>query len=128
MEISFQNQKVNQINSFGTESSANGFIAISSSDKIELLKEVNSNPELSNFVTEVVKTTKGDGYAKPENNWELGTIATDLMSLLNGAKRTKHLEVWKGNVEEIFSKENRYKLEAAYGSECAQDVASHLGK
>jgi two-component system LytT family response regulator len=38
MEISFQNQKVYQINSFVTESNANGFIAISSSDKIELIK------------------------------------------------------------------------------------------
>jgi len=38
MEISFQNQKLNQISSFGTESSSNGFIAISSSDKIDLIK------------------------------------------------------------------------------------------
>jgi two-component system LytT family response regulator len=40
MEISFQNQKVNQIKSFGIENSdnGNGFIAISSSDKIELIK------------------------------------------------------------------------------------------
>lgn len=38
MELSFQNQKLNQINSFGTESSSNGFIAISSSDKIDLIK------------------------------------------------------------------------------------------
>ena len=99
---------------------------LSKTDKIELLKEVNSNPELSNFVTELLKTTKGDGYAKPENNWELGTIATDLMSLLNGAKRTKHLEAWKGNVEEIFSKENRYKLEAAYGRDWMQTMGKTL--
>ena len=38
MEISFQNQKVNQIKSLNVESSDNGFIAISSSDKIELIK------------------------------------------------------------------------------------------
>jgi hypothetical protein len=99
---------------------------ISKADKVALLKEVNSNPELSTFVTELLKTTKGDGYAKPENNWELGTIATDLMSLLNGAKRTKHLEVWKGNVEEIFSKENRYKLEAAYGRDWMQTMGKTL--
>ena len=38
MELSFQNQKVNQIKSYGSETSENGFIAISSSDKIELIK------------------------------------------------------------------------------------------
>ena len=38
MEISFQNQKVNQISSFASESSSNGFIAISSTDKIDLVK------------------------------------------------------------------------------------------
>ncbi|WP_291136185.1 LytR/AlgR family response regulator transcription factor [Flavobacterium sp. UBA7663] len=38
MEISFQNQKVNQIKSLSVENSDNGFIAISSSDKIELIK------------------------------------------------------------------------------------------
>lgn len=99
---------------------------LSKTDKIELLKEVNSNPELSNFVTELLKTTKGDGYAKPENNWELGTIVTDLMSLLNGPKRAKHLEVWSNNVEQIFSKENRYKLEAAYGRDYVQTLGKTL--
>ena len=38
MEISFQNQKLNLINSFSSETSSNGFIAISSSDKIDLIK------------------------------------------------------------------------------------------
>jgi hypothetical protein len=99
---------------------------LSKTDKASLLKEVNSNPELSNFVTELLKTTKGDGYAKPENNWELGTIVTDLISLLNGTKRSKHLEVWSNNVEQIFSKENRYKLEAAYGRDYVQTLGKTL--
>lgn len=38
MEISFQNQKVNQIKGFNFEANVTGFIAISSSDKIELIK------------------------------------------------------------------------------------------
>jgi len=38
MEISFQNQKVNQIKGFNFEANDTGFIAISSSDKIELIK------------------------------------------------------------------------------------------
>lgn len=38
MEISFQNQKLNQISSIGILRTNNGFIAISSSDKIDLIK------------------------------------------------------------------------------------------
>lgn len=38
MEISFQDQKLNQINSINSSSQNNGFLAISSTDKIELIK------------------------------------------------------------------------------------------
>ncbi len=38
MELSFQNHKVTQIKSYTTETSENGFIAVSSTDKIELIK------------------------------------------------------------------------------------------
>ncbi len=38
MEICFQNQKVNQINFFGPVISSNGFITVSSTDKIDLVK------------------------------------------------------------------------------------------
>ena len=38
MEISFQDQKLNQINSINSTNQNNGFLAISSTDKIELIK------------------------------------------------------------------------------------------
>ena len=35
------------------------------------------------------------------------------MELLNTTKRAKYLETWQANVDEIFSKDNMNKLEAA---------------
>ena len=88
---------------------------LSKTDKAQLIKEVKNNAELNTFANELVRITKGDGYAKPDANWIAGNIAIDFVSLLNGSKRTKHLEVWENNVAKIFSKENLNKLEAAYG-------------
>jgi len=88
---------------------------ISNKVKAELLRTVKNDAELNVFANEILKITKGDGYAKPENNWVGGNIAIDMVALINKTKRSKHLEVWQNNVDQIFSKENLNKLEAAYG-------------
>ena len=88
---------------------------LSKTDKNALIKEVKNNKELNLFASEIIRMTKGDGYAKPKESWIAGNIATDMIELLNGTKRTKHLEVWQNNVNELFSKKNLNKLEAAYG-------------
>ena len=59
--------------------------------------------------------TKGDKYAKPTENWLVGTLTTDLINIINTTKRKKYLEEWQTNVDEIFCKENLNKLEAIYG-------------
>ena len=88
---------------------------LSKTDKNALIKEVKNNKELNLFASEIIRMTKGDGYAKPKESWIAGNIATDMVELLNGTKRTRYLEVWQNNVNELFSKKNLNKLEAAYG-------------
>jgi len=88
---------------------------LSQTDLQSLVNEVQNNPELLDFSNQLINITKSDGYAKPENNWQSGDIATDLMALFNTSKRSKHLETWQNNVDQIFTKENLNKLEAAYG-------------
>ena len=92
----------------------------------ELINEVKNNPELNQFANELLKITKGDGYAKPENSWVASNIALDMVSLLNKTKRSKHLEVWQENVNTIFSKENLNKLEAAYGKKYVSTLTKTL--
>ena len=101
---------------------------ISKVDLKSLVKEVKSNPELNQFANELARITKGDGYAKPKETWVSGNIAMDMASLLNTTKRTKHLEVWQKNVDQIFSKENMLKLKAAYGENWVNNVRKTLAR
>lgn len=99
---------------------------LSKTDARELINEVKSDKELLQFAEELLNITKGDGYKKPENNWMAGNIATDLMALMNSSKRSKHLEVWQNNVDQIFSEQNLNKLEAAYGKEWVTNLTKTL--
>ena len=88
---------------------------INKGDLNSLLRVVNKNPELKQFGDQLISINRGDGYAKPSNNWLTGSITTDLLEGINTTKRAKHLEQWQKNVDIIFSKDNLNKLEAAYG-------------
>tara|TARA_R100000329_G_scaffold151132_1_gene146041 strand:+ start:656 stop:6319 length:5664 start_codon:yes stop_codon:yes gene_type:complete len=99
---------------------------LSETDLKSLVKEVSNDKELSQFANELLNITKGDGYVKPENNWMSGNIATDLMGLMNSTKRSKHLEVWQNNVDQIFSEQNLNKLEAAYGKKWVTNLKKTL--
>ena len=75
-----------------------------------------------------MSVTKGDGYAKPGENWTVGTITTDLIDLLNTTKRNKYLEEWKQNIDQIYSKENLNKLEAIYGPKYRESLENIISR
>lgn len=99
---------------------------LTKTDKNELIKEVKNNKELNLFAKELVRITKGDGYAKPKESWIASNIAMDMVSLLNGGKRTKYLETWQSNVNELFNKNNLNKLKAAYGENWVNNLNATL--
>ncbi len=103
---------------------------ISKTDLNELLDLVNSDGVLKAFGDQIFNITKGDGYAKPGENWLVGTITTDLIDVLNTVKRAKYLEQsgYTANAELIFSKDNLNKLEAAYGSKYREAMENILGR
>jgi dephospho-CoA kinase len=103
---------------------------ISKTDLNELLDLVNSDGILKAFADQIFNITKGDGYAKPGENWLVGTITTDLIDVLNTVKRAKYLEQsgYTANAELIFSKENLNKLEAAYGTKYREAMENILGR
>jgi len=88
---------------------------LSKSDFKTILQEFNKNPELIKFGNRLIEINKGDGYAKPSNNWLAGSITTDLLEGLNTTKRSKYLQKWQENVDVLFSEQNLNKLQAAYG-------------
>ena len=95
-------------------------------DKQMLLDQVNNNNEFINFANQLIQLNKADGYGKPNENWNVGTITTDLLENLNNAKRKKHLEKWQNNVNEIFSSDNKNKLEAAFGKKYVKSLNNIL--
>jgi len=102
---------------------------LSKTDLRELLDVVNSDGKLKAFADQILSVTKGDGYVKPGENWLVGSITTDLIDLLNTTKRKKYLEEWQGNIDQIYSKENLNKLEAAYGPkyrEALENIISRM--
>ena len=88
---------------------------MSQTDINELVKFVESKPELVAFANQLIALQKGDSYAPPKYGWLAGNITTDLMDGINTIKRPKYLEQWQYNVDEIFSNANLNKLEAAFG-------------
>lgn len=81
----------------------------------ELTDFIENNPDLVVFANQLIQLQKGDQYAQPTEGWLAGNITTDLIEGINTVKRSKYLEVWQQNVNEIFSEPNLNKLEAAYG-------------
>ena len=99
---------------------------LSKTDSKTLNEFVEKSPELSAFSEQIVNILKGDQYAKPGKNWVTGSITTDMLQTLNTTKRAKYLELWKQNVNEIFSEQNLNKLEAAFGPKYRQTLEKTL--
>jgi hypothetical protein len=109
----------------GFDMTANG---LSKRDLAELTDIVNKDPKLKAFAEQLMTITKGENYAEPGENWLVGTITTDLISIINTTKRKKYLEEWQRNVDEIFTKENLNKLEAIYGSRYRESMENILSR
>jgi len=88
---------------------------LSDSDKSSLLDYIDNNKKLKQFADKLLTVNKSFEYAKPGEAWVTGNIVSDLKETLNTTKRATYLEQWQRNVDEIFSKENLNKLEAAFG-------------
>jgi len=88
---------------------------LTKTDETKLVNFVKKDKELTDFANQLITINKQEGYVKPDNTWDSGTITTDLFQNLNTVKRAKYLQKWQKNVDEIFTQENLNKLEAAFG-------------
>ena len=78
------------------------------------LEIVKNNGKLKAFADRLI-ALQPEGYPEPSNNWDSGDITTDIVSYINGVKRSEFLTEWKENADEIFSDQNKEKLRALYG-------------
>ena len=99
---------------------------ISQKDQKDLVDFVNADAELVVFGDQLIEIGKGDAYAAPDAGWVAGNIGTDFIKALNTTKRSKYLETWQQNVDQIFSEANLNKLEAAYGANYREAMVDML--
>jgi len=89
---------------------------LSKVDQARLIKAVEADNELNVFADEILLIQRTEKYPKPRDNWQGGTIATDIERSIDKGLRGKMLAEWEANMDAIFTDENMYKIEALYGS------------
>ena len=97
---------------------------LSKTDQKELIDLVNNSPGLLGFAKELEQAF--NGYPEPDNGWLAGTVTTDIINMVNTAKRAEFLQEWQDNVDVIFSKENLNKLRAVYGDNYVEAMEDML--
>jgi len=89
---------------------------ISKRDQKALVAAVSADSELVMFADRLSAIAQQkEGYVKPTEYWTIESIAYDLADITGSEGRAKHLALWKENVSEIFSEENKSKLKVLYG-------------
>ena len=90
---------------------------LSKRDAKLLVDTVKNNPELIDFANNLQLISKQDKWLKPTGGFDVQTIQSDIHRFTSGEGRKKFLDNsgFMQNVNEIFSKENLNKIEAAYG-------------
>ncbi len=101
---------------------------LSKRDLKELTETIENDAQLKTFANQILTITKGDGYVQPGQSWQVGTITTDLIDLLNTVKRKKYLEEWQQSADAIFTTENLNKLEALYGTKYREALQNSLSR
>jgi hypothetical protein len=84
-------------------------------DVKELVSIVKNNTDLLNFAGNVKNITIFEGYPAPENNWEIGTLTTDLLSYVNDTVRSQFLEKFNERIDLLFDDNALNKLEQGFG-------------
>ena len=100
-------------------------MGLSKADQKKLIDAVNSDAALIEY-KEGLKNVMPDGYPPPTDYWTTEGIAYDLNQSVNVMSRAKHLANWKKNKDEIFSKENKAKLEGIYGERYMESLENML--
>ena len=80
----------------------------------KLKSAVMKNPQLALYGLKLRGLLNGE-YPAPSNSWQGGNISYDIQQNLENTRREFHLETWQANVDEMFSADNKAKLEAAFG-------------
>lgn len=90
---------------------------VNKNDIKKLVDIVNKNERMKEYAKKISAITGNpDGYVQPTNNWDAGSILSDLEQESKDFKRKEFLSQWIENKNKIFSEQNLNKIEGIYGS------------
>ena len=89
---------------------------LSKADAKKLNDFIKNNSELKSFAEGLMGIQKDQLYPEPDKSWLGGNLTTDIIGGINKVNRSNYQQVFRENVEIIFSPENLNKMEAAYGT------------
>ena len=100
---------------------------LSKRDQKMLIKVVQEDQQLIEFSDRLSTISQQkEGYVAPSEYWTVEGISYDLTEMTGQVGRAKALAVWKENVEQIFSEENKNKLRALYGNDHVEALEDML--
>ena len=92
-----------------------------------LVNYVNANANVRAFANVLGNISKvKEGYVKPNVNWGVGSIATDLNNVVNKVGRKEFLIEYLDNVKAIFTPDNMNKIRALYGDNFVEALENML--
>ena len=89
---------------------------ISTEENSNLVSRVLADEELLVYAESLDLFSKTEAWLEPGEYWTAGSTVSDINRIVEGFHRKEFLKDWIENKDEIFSKDNMNKLEAAYGS------------
>ena len=101
---------------------------LSKSDLKLLDNFVKNDPKLEAYAQELILLGKGTPYAEPGQNWEVGTITSDLIKSIQTTKRSQYLAPFISNADIMFSEKNLNKLEAGFGVKYREALENSLAR
>jgi hypothetical protein len=114
----------NAIRAFLWNQSGMEIPGLSKRDQKKLIDAIQEDAELKLFAQGLQLISKQDTWVKPTAAWDVQTITSDLHALTTGPGRKKFLENsgFIENTDQIFSKDNLNKIEAAYGTNVREAI------
>jgi len=99
---------------------------LSKKDQDMLNEYVTLDPVLQNYANSIESISRVDGYIPPTESWDIGDLRSDLMDATGKVGRSQYFTEFIENSNEIFSKDNLNKIEAAYGLGVRESIEDML--
>ena len=95
---------------------------LTEADKNKAINFVYRNPAIQSYAESLLAISKKENWSEPTEYWDTQSILSDLSDIALNINRKEYLSEFIENKNQIFSKDNLNKIEAAYGREFRESI------